>query len=107
MDIPVDLRTTFYNSHNNPDGVLGSKATGEPSVLFGVGVLFAIRQALNAARRDRGETVGWYPLGEIERKRKSYSSAVELNIIIFFSDGPATAEKIQAASGVTSDAFVI
>lgn len=32
-DIPEDLRTTFYDSKRNPSGVLGSKATGEPSVL--------------------------------------------------------------------------
>ena len=43
LDIPADLRTTFYNSGHNPNGVLGSKTTGEPSVLAGCSVLFALR----------------------------------------------------------------
>ena len=38
-----ELRTTFYNSGHNPNGVLGSKTTGEPSVLAGSSVLFALR----------------------------------------------------------------
>ncbi len=64
-DIPEDLRTTFYNSRNNPYGVMGSKATGEPSVLMGVGVLFAIRSALNAAKKDLGKDLtSWYQLGK-------------------------------------------
>lgn len=65
-DIPEDLRTSFYNSRNNPNGVLGSKATGEPSVLMGVGVMFAIRRALDAAKRDAGgfDPRNWYQLGK-------------------------------------------
>eukprot|EP00095_Tigriopus_kingsejongensis_P005797 maker-scaffold88_size394946-snap-gene-2.26 protein:Tk05797 transcript:maker-scaffold88_size394946-snap-gene-2.26-mRNA-1 annotation:"hypothetical protein DAPPUDRAFT_313254" len=60
-DIPEDLRTTFYNSKNNPYGVLGSKATGEPSVLMGVGVIFAIRDAINSAKSDQGlDLTTWY-----------------------------------------------
>ena len=43
LDIPATLRTQFYNSGHNPAGVLGSKTTGEPSVLAGCSVLFAIR----------------------------------------------------------------
>ena len=43
LDIPSDLRTEFYNSGHNPNGVLGSKTTGEPSVLAGCSVLFALR----------------------------------------------------------------
>ena len=43
LDIPATLRTQFYNSGHNPAGVLGSKTTGEPSVLAGCSVLFAMR----------------------------------------------------------------
>ena len=64
-NIPQDLRTTFYNSGNNPYGVMGSKATGEPSVLMGVGVMFAIRAALKSARIDAGfDEKKWFDLSK-------------------------------------------
>ena len=41
-----------------------SQATGEPSVLFGVGVMFAIRSALQASRKDRNlDLKEWVQLG--------------------------------------------
>ena len=41
------------------------QATGEPSVLFGVGVMFAIRSALQASRKDRDlDLKQWVQLGE-------------------------------------------
>ena len=64
MDIPADLRTEFYNSGNNPHGVLSSKATGEPSVLAGCSVLFALRMAISSARKDGGDT-DWFQFGKI------------------------------------------
>jgi xanthine dehydrogenase molybdopterin-binding subunit B len=36
------------------EGTLGSKATGEPSMLMGCSVLFAIRNAVQSARADCG-----------------------------------------------------
>ena len=42
-DIPAEMRTNFYNSGHNTAGVLGSKTTGEPSVLAGSSVMFALR----------------------------------------------------------------
>ena len=64
MDIPADLRTEFYNSGNNPNGVLSSKATGEPSVLAGCSVMFALRMAIRAAREDGGNT-DWFQFGKL------------------------------------------
>ena len=64
-DVPADLRITFYNSGDNSRGVLGSKATGEPSVLAGVGVLFAVRMAVKSARKDGGRE-GWFKLGRLK-----------------------------------------
>ena len=58
QDIPEYLQTLFYNSGNNPGGVLGAKATGEPSAIMGVAVLLAIKRALAAARV---ETLGSAP----------------------------------------------
>ena len=69
------------------EGVLGSKATGEPSTLLGCGAAFAIRNALSAARKDLGiqgddGIPGW----------------VKIN-------APLTVEKQFLASGVTADHF--
>ena len=64
MDVPADLRTEFYDSGNNPNGVLGSKATGEPSVLAGCSVLFALRMAITSARADAGLT-DWFQFGKL------------------------------------------
>lgn len=36
----------------NPKGVLSSKASGEPSLLLTTSVLYALRQAVLAARSD-------------------------------------------------------
>ena len=45
------------------------QATGEPSMLFGVGVMFAIRSALQASRKDRGlDLKQWVQLGEEEEE---------------------------------------
>ena len=63
QDIPCDLRTTFYNSGHNPGGVLGSKTTGEPSVLAGSSVLFALRMAIQSAREDAGDKE-WFQFGQ-------------------------------------------
>lgn len=61
-DIPVDFRVTFLQKSSNPFGVLRSKATGEPAVCLAVVVLFAIRYALNAARKDAGLPDEWYDI---------------------------------------------
>lgn len=85
QDIPEDLRTTFYNSKRNPYGVLGSKATGEPCVLMGVGVMFAIRDAINAIKKDLGADLKtWYRM-----------------------DAPATVDNIQTTTGVGSQHYKI
>lgn len=63
MDIPADLRSSFYNSGNNPNGVLSSKATGEPSVLASCSVMFALRMAIKSAREDGGDKE-WFQFGK-------------------------------------------
>ena len=63
-DIPADLRTEFYNSGSNPNGVLSSKATGEPSVLAGCSVIFALRMAIKSAREDGGDKE-WFQFGKL------------------------------------------
>ncbi|XP_001688833.2 uncharacterized protein LOC5667145 [Anopheles gambiae] len=62
-DIPVDLRIRLLQNTINPTGVQRSKATGEPAVNMAVVVLFALRNAINAARTDAGMPSEWIPLG--------------------------------------------
>ena len=51
MDIPEDLRVSLYEwERDSGKGVLGSKATGEPSVHMGVSCVLALRRAIDAAR---------------------------------------------------------
>lgn len=81
-DIPQDFRVTLMPNARNPFGVLSSKATGEPALLLGISVLFAIWDALNSSRVDAGQS-GWWQL-----------------------NGPATVEHIHQHAGVTPDQFI-
>lgn len=62
-DIPIDFRVSFLHGSANPVGVLRSKATGEPALNMAIVVLFALRNALRAARKDAGVQDAWIPLG--------------------------------------------
>uniref|UniRef100_A0A182M7K2 Aldehyde oxidase/xanthine dehydrogenase a/b hammerhead domain-containing protein n=1 Tax=Anopheles culicifacies TaxID=139723 RepID=A0A182M7K2_9DIPT len=62
-DIPVDFRIQLLRNTINPTGVQRSKATGEPAVNMAIVVLFALRNAINAARQDAGAPRKWIPLG--------------------------------------------
>lgn len=81
QDIPEDFRTTFFNTGNNPNGVLGSKCTGEPSVNMGVSVLFAIMNALRAAKEEQGTPAKeWFQLSAL--------IAVSRNFFVYFNSFP-------------------
>ncbi|ELT96232.1 hypothetical protein CAPTEDRAFT_209743 [Capitella teleta] len=54
-DIPVDFRIRFLKDAPNPDGVLGSKAVGEPPQCMSVCAPFALRKAVEAARLEIGQ----------------------------------------------------
>lgn len=64
-DIPIDFRVTFVQKSANPYGVLRSKATGEPPFCMSISAVFAIRHALDSARRDAGVTEEWFNMGLI------------------------------------------
>ena len=72
QDIPEELNVTLYEGDRNSNqerGVLGSKATGEPATHMGISVAFAIRNAINAMKKEMdSEGSKWYSLG------KSYES---------------------------------
>lgn len=64
-DIPIDFRISFpKNNPNSRAGVLRSKATGEPALCMAVVVPFALRHALDSARKDGGSKDAWYQLGK-------------------------------------------
>jgi len=60
-DIPDDIRITLLRNAPNPNGVLRSKATGEPPLCSSISVLFAIKNAIYAARQDAGHNE-WFQL---------------------------------------------
>lgn len=63
QDIPIDFRVKLVQKKPNPNFVLRSKATGEPPVTMAVVVSFAMRYAIDAARRDNGHKDSeWYDL---------------------------------------------
>jgi len=78
-DVPVDFRVHLANT-TNQYAVHSSKAVGEPPFFLGSAVFFAIKEAINAARKDNGLQDTYYPL-----------------------DAPATSERIRMACG---DQFV-
>lgn len=62
-DIPVDFRIKLVQKKPNPCFVLRSKAVGEPPVTMAVVVSFAMRYAIDSARRDNGfKDSDWYVL---------------------------------------------
>ena len=62
-DIPQELNVTFIEG-DKTKGMLGSKATGEPAMLSGVGVAMAIRDAVKEARKEVDPNLGWYNIGK-------------------------------------------
>ena len=50
--MPDDLEVRFLENAGNPLGPFHSKAVGEPPLMYGIGVFFALRHAMQAFRRD-------------------------------------------------------
>ena len=50
--MPDDMRVTFLEAVENTRGPLGSKAVGEPPLMYGIGLFFAVRDAMRAFRPD-------------------------------------------------------
>jgi len=50
--MPDDLDVKFLKDVDNRFGPLGAKAVGEPPLMYGIGVFFAIREAMRAFRPD-------------------------------------------------------
>ena len=50
--MPDDLAVKFLEPEDNPYGPLGAKGVGEPPLMYGIGVFFALRNAMKAFRPD-------------------------------------------------------
>lgn len=48
--MPDDMAVKFLQPEDNPYGPLGAKAVGEPPLMYGIGVFFALRNAMKAFR---------------------------------------------------------
>ena len=48
--MPDDMAVKFLEPEDNPFGPLGAKAVGEPPLMYGIGVYFALRNAIKAFR---------------------------------------------------------
>ncbi|CAM0874142.1 unnamed protein product [Alopecurus aequalis] len=72
-DIPLNFKVSLLKGVPNPRAIHSSKAVGEPPFFLASAVLFAIKDAIAAARAEEGQ-LGWFPL-----------------------DNPATPERIRMA----------
>ncbi|CAG9760635.1 unnamed protein product [Ceutorhynchus assimilis] len=55
-DIPAELNVSLLKGTSNPRAVYSSKAVGEPPLFLASSVLFAIKEAIKAARLENGIT---------------------------------------------------
>lgn len=54
--MPDDIQVKFLKNASNPLGPFGSKAVGEPPLMYGIGVFFAIRHAMQAFHANKKYT---------------------------------------------------
>jgi xanthine dehydrogenase/oxidase len=82
-DVPLDFRVHLLENHTGP-AVMGSKAVGEPPLFLGSSVYFAIKEAIQSARKDF---------------RTEAATAGETNPDGHYLrlDSPATCEKVRMA----------
>uniref|UniRef100_A0A8D2KYG3 FAD-binding PCMH-type domain-containing protein n=1 Tax=Varanus komodoensis TaxID=61221 RepID=A0A8D2KYG3_VARKO len=55
-DVPEQFSVSLLSSSENSSAIYSSKAIGEPAVFLGCSVFFAIKDAIVAARKERGFT---------------------------------------------------
>ncbi|KAE8737385.1 xanthine dehydrogenase 3 [Frankliniella occidentalis] len=60
-DIPSEFTVTLLKGSSNTRAIYSSKAVGEPPLFMACSVMFAIREAVAAARAEEGLT-GWFQL---------------------------------------------
>ena len=81
-DIPSQFNVSLLRGTSNPRAVYSSKAVGEPPLFLASSVFFAIKNAIEAARKETTD---------------SNDLSKEAGGRIFKLDAPATAERIRMA----------
>ena len=81
-DIPSQFNVSLLRGTSNPRAVYSSKAVGEPPLFLASSVFFAIKNAIEAARKETSD---------------SSDSSKGAGGRIFKLDAPATAERIRMA----------
>lgn len=76
--MPDDIRVTFLENAENTWGPYGSKAVGEPPLMYGIGVFFAIRNAMKAFR-PRKEFAFNSPMTPERVLTEIYSGEIEVS----------------------------
>ncbi|KAK9807521.1 hypothetical protein WJX72_001412 [[Myrmecia] bisecta] len=99
-DLPHELNVTFLEDSPNPRGVLGAKATGEPSLLLCASIIEAFRGAIAAARRDLRRAMG-------DGTAESASSGKTKGGEYVAFNAPATTAKLKQAVGDFSVADIL
>jgi len=61
QDVPLQMKVHLLKDSSNPTTVYSSKGIGEPPLFLGCSVFFALKEAMYAARAEKGIT-GWFPL---------------------------------------------
>ena len=77
-DIPSEFNVALLKDCPNPSGFMASKASGEPPLLMSVGIVSAIRRAIEAFERT-------------DEKRKGKGDAL---------NAPATPARVFASAGI-------
>ena len=60
-EVPAVFNVTLLDNMYNKDGILGSKAVGEPPMVTANSIYFAVKMAIASARTDAGSTA-YFPL---------------------------------------------
>lgn len=94
--MPDDLQVTLLEDAENPWGPYGSKAVGEPPLMYGIGVFFAIREAMKAFRPQN--VFGFHAPMTPERVLMELYSGEELAIL---GDRKYEKEKIKGPESVS------
>ena len=74
-DMPVDWRIKLLNWAPNPLGVVRSKAVGEPPMMMTCAIVFALRQAIREARKERGDDA-YFQLNIPATVKKTYEACL-------------------------------
>lgn len=106
QDIPGLINITLLKNKYNQSGILGSKAVGEPPYIVSNSVYFALKMAINSARKD---ALPYQPntSNSSSSSSSNNSNATTTTTVHFALDVPATVDQRQLSCLVTPNRFVM